>query len=670
MWIDHDSDEVNSKTNSTLRVFIVCGVAGIWRGTSSSLETIQADIDGMLATLTHRGPDSHSTWRDNLNQVFLGHSRLSIVDLSKDGEQPMTSASGRYVVSFNGEIYNHKLLRRELEKHDKDLLFRGHSDTEVMLAAFDRWGVKEALSRCNGMFAIAIWDQVDRTLILARDRFGEKPLLYGWTGSGDQKRLVFASELRSFLALPNFPQEISQQAFDQYLGLGVVPDDTCILRGVNKVSPASVLYFKNCSERPIADSYWTLSENLVAPETRESTAFDNPHERVIETENLLETAVAQQLIADVPVGIFLSGGVDSSLIAALAQKNSPLPISTFSIGFDDPEIDESAHAALVAQCLKTRHHSLKISDQDLLDVIPSLANVYDEPFSDSSQIPTVLLSRLAREQITVALTGDGADELFFGYSRYFRALSWWSRFGNVPLPLRSVSAKVASSLPHVHINAIASYTFRKSRLSRAGEIIRDVSPALASKDLVELHLAIANGSRLQTFGRASIPKKHLKGNIREDLMLSYSDLSQYLPSDILVKTDRAAMSASLETRSPFLDVSVAEHALSLPPELKWQGPENKWVLRKILSNYVPPSISSRPKRGFDVPLAQWLRGPLKDWGAALIESRYDLSELGLHPKRVKKMWDLHQKGTINYHEALWPIIMFGAWSEHHLRHTG
>lgn len=619
----------------------------------------------MLTSLHHRGPDSHSTWSSSDDQVMFGHSRLSIVDLSTDGAQPMTSPSGRYVISFNGEIYNHKDLRRELKNLNPNLIFRGHSDTEIMLTAFDQWGVKEAIKRFVGMFAVAIWDECARTLILSRDRFGEKPLLFGWVGSGVERRLVFASELRSFLLLPDFSRRVSASALQQYLGLGVVPDDTSILQGVQKVPPSSILYFKSHSAAPTKDTYWSLRENLLAACDSPDKHF-NGAELVNLTKRKLETAVSQQLEADVPVGIFLSGGVDSSLIAALAQKFSSKPVSTFSIGFDNPEIDESEQAALVAKCLSTNHRSLKITDGDLLTVIPSLPSIYDEPFSDSSQIPTVLLSKLARKEITVALSGDGADELFFGYSRYFRAISWWTKLRMVPAPLRLLASQIGSCLPHAEINAASSRVTSEGRISRLGEIIRNYSPAMASQDLVSLHLAIANATRLAEFGKASIREKKFEGDLGHDLILAHSDLVQYLPSDILVKTDRAAMSVSLETRSPFLDVNVAEHALRLPTHLKWKNQQNKWVLRQILSEYVPASISERPKQGFDVPLAQWLRGPLKDWGAALVAKSSELSEFGLNSRRINEMWELHQKGRFNYHDALWPVIMLSAWADHYL----
>ena len=661
----HDSAESDFKTNNLRRFLILCGVAGFWRQTSWPATEAKGELDAMLTALKHRGPDARGTWMSSDQRVSLGHTRLSIVDLSEDGAQPMTSLSGRYSLSFNGEIYNYKLLRSELKSLNKNLFFRGHSDTEVLLAAFDQWGIKLALKKCKGMFALAVWDESEQALILARDRFGEKPLLFSWQGPKEVKNLVFASELRSFYSVTGFSAKISTSAFNQYLGLGVVPDNKCIIEGVHKVPPAGLLYFKDPNEFPIADSFWSIEDNL--HEAQSTNNLRSTDQLIAITRSKLETAVSQQLEADVPVGIFLSGGVDSSLVAALARKRASKRISTFSIGFEDPNLDESKHAAVVAKHLDTKHHTLTVSSEDLLSVIPSLGGIYDEPFSDSSQIPTVLLSRLTREHVTVALTGDGADELFFGYARYFRAMSWWQRLIKVPQPFRNIAGKMIGSAPHKRVNELASILARDTRYARLGEMLRDNAAAIAGRDLASTHLAVANGARLQEFNPSSMKTPFVSESLRDDLLLTGSDLLQYLPSDILVKTDRAAMSVGLETRCPFLDVDVAEHAIQLPTHLKWRGGDNKWVLRQILSEHLPASITQRPKRGFDVPLASWLRGPLRDWGTALIEDKSALEEVGLESARIRAIWNEHQEGSINHHEALWPVLMFRAWSEQSLQ---
>ncbi|MER8833117.1 asparagine synthase (glutamine-hydrolyzing) [Mesorhizobium sp. M0045] len=642
----------------------MCGIAGILLASDSADTRPLRAIEQMTAALRHRGPDGEAFWVNCESGVAFGHRRLAIVDLSEAGRQPMHSESGRYVITFNGEIYNFRDLRRELESTGHH--FRSASDTEVMLAAIESWGLEKALTRFAGMFALGLWDLRTRTLHLARDRMGKKPLYIAST----RDALVFASELKAINRFPGFCQELDIDAAAAMLSKGWVPDDSCIWRGVFKLPPGSVLSVTAAEfsgERSVASlshrirRWWSLAE--AATEGRAEQVAGSDEELTNELDGLLRLAVRERMIADVPLGAFLSGGIDSSTVVALMQAQSEKPVRTFTIAFGEGGFDEAPHAAEVARHLGTDHTELHLSAAVARDVIPELPQIWDEPFADESQIPTLLVARLARRHVTVALSGDGGDECFAGYARHFMAARL-RRQHILPSALRRALAAgtglLARAARHDLVGKLplsegARHALRGDRLNRLAQLL-----AAANEDELYRRLTGSSNENLSLHQPpSSIHVEHRLDGLLSRLL--YDDMAGYLPGDILVKLDRASMANSLEGRCPLLDHRVVEFAWRLPTNTKVRNGKGKWILRQLLRRYVPQRLIERPKQGFDVPIAVWLRGPLLSWANDLVadmrlsgDGIFDLAE-------VDACWRDHVDGRHDHSRELWPALMFQAW---------
>lgn len=649
----------------------MCGISGLF--TQSRID--EAVVRRLVRPLEHRGPDAEGIWLDGDAGIGFGHRRLSIVDLSAAGAQPMHSADGRLVLNLNGEIYNHAELRGALEAEHAvpDGGWRGHSDTEVFLQAIAHWGLERALARSVGMFAFALWDRKARTLRLVRDRFGEKPLYYGWCG-GD---LVFGSELKALRAHPRFDHPIDREAVRLLAARGYIPAPWSIYRGIFKLPPATVLTIDASGVAPPLDAppaegssgaisltrYWSYRE-VVREGLRDPIADER--EAVDELERVLGRAIADQSVADVPVGAFLSGGIDSSAIIALYQQHSPRPVSTFSIGFEDRAYNEAPFARAVAERLGTIHHEQIVSEADALATIPLLPAIYDEPFADSSQIPTFLVSRAARAKVTVALTGDGGDELFGGYSRHVMAPLLWDRARRIPRPLRAL-VEPLSRLPTAWFGRAGGFLPSPGRVNLGAKIQKGLQVFAAARDFGDVY-----GSLLDKWSFAPSPVLGAGGepppwdlDVGEGappaVRLMCCDALSYLPDDILCKVDRASMACSLETRVPFLDHRVAQLAARIPIERKIAGAQGKLILRKLLNRHLPESLFDRPKAGFAVPVGAWLRGPLRDWAEELLAPARLGQEGWFDAAAVHGRWRDHLSGRRDSTDAIWAILMFQAW---------
>lgn len=628
----------------------MCGIVGIW----GPLHEKRSLIAAACGCMRHRGPDSEGYWEDERVGLALGHVRLAIIDTSEAGSQPMHSACGRYVLVLNGEIYNHLALREALAHEERAPDWRGHSDTETLLACFAAWGVEKTLEAAIGMFAMALWDRDEGTLSLMRDRMGEKPLYAGFVGGS----FVFASELKALAALPGLDRRPDRRAVSLLMRHNYIPAPWSIYRQIAKVSPGCWMQLnaQQCrlGDMPAQRSYW--SAKLVAQEAHaQPLSFTDDNAAVDALEHVLSAAVQRQTIADVPLGAFLSGGIDSSTIVALLQRASSRPVQTFSIGFDDPRYNEAQHAAAVAAHLGTDHAEHYVSDRDALDLVPTLAQVYDEPFADSSQLPTLLVTRMARRHVTVALSGDGGDELFAGYSRYFRAASWWQRRERVPPALRAPASALLRGLSGVAPGRSAADKMRK---------LADVLAAPHAARFYREFVSYWNDPAEAVID-AQVPSdvfdEPALGGIFPSMTLL--DVQTYLPDDILVKVDRAAMAASLETRVPMLDHHVYAFARGLPMEYLVRGGQGKWLLRQVLYRHVPRELIERPKKGFSVPLAQWLRGPLREWAQSLLEPGR-LRDGGLfHVAPIQRKWQEHVSGQRDWSTHLWSVLTVQAWLE-------
>ena len=680
----------------------MCGFTGFLTLDATALDSPVAIATQMATAIEHRGPDDSGAWADAQAGIALGFRRLSIIDLSPAGHQPMASSSGRFVVAFNGEIYNHMEMRAALQAGSPHPLpppegeglktsWRGHSDTETLLAGFEAWGVEVTLKKTVGMFAIALWDVQTRTLHLARDRFGEKPLYYGWAGSGAGRAFVFGSELKALRAFPGFGNAVCRQALAQYMRFMAVPAPRSIYQGIYKLEPGCLLTIKGVAplgapaqplrppmvyENLTLSRWWSLADVV---QSGVNTPVMDEVEAINTLERRLADAVRLQSLADVPLGAFLSGGVDSSAIVALMQQQAMRPVKTFTVGFEEAGYDESPHARAVAQHLGTDHAELFVTATEAQAVIPLLPAIYDEPFADSSQIPTYLVCRAARQQVTVALSGDAGDELFGGYNRYFWGPRIWSRLAWMPYPVRQMLGAAITALPAAGwdllarpANALLSGGKGVARLGdkahklgarlRGVRSIDDLSRSLVSEwqDPAQVVRGEGGASVVEPVSVLddSVPSRGLE---EHPLRMMFQDSMTYLPDDILCKVDRAAMAVSLETRVPFLDHRVAELAWRLPLDMKIRAGQGKWALRQVLYRHVPRELIERPKAGFGIPVGQWLRGPLRPWAERLLDEKRLQAEGYFYPLPIRTKWAEHVSGQRDHAASLWAVLMFQAW---------
>lgn len=635
----------------------MCGFSGYLGGVNGGRGILSA----MGATIAHRGPDDSGVWLDESSYIGLCHQRLSILDTTVAGHQPMVSASGRYVVVFNGEIYNHLELKEKINNKN----YNGHSDTEVLLACFDEWGVVEALNQAVGMFAFALWDTVECILYLARDRFGEKPLYYGWQGSGANAVFLFGSELRALRAHPSFVSDIDKDALALFLRYRYVPSPHSIYQDIYKLLPGKILSVSLKQREPDISSYWS-SDQLAINGSR--FLYHKSDDVILnDLESLLMKAVRQQMASDVPLGAFLSGGIDSSLIVALMQKESGNAVKTFTIGFYEDQYNEAHYAKTVAEYLKTDHTELYLSKSDVINAIHMLPQVYDEPFADSSQIPTYLISKHARNHVSVCLTGDAGDELFCGYNRYIMIDKYWGVISKFPTSIRRYLGNILSIIPPNILGKVLHFVSHGDVSGKAYKIGKALGMSSVDQVYSELvsdwsssHNAVLNGNANNQllFGRI----KNISGlNDVQKMMLL--DLLTYLPDDILTKVDRAAMGVSLETRVPFLDHNVVEFAWHLPMNFKIRNGSSKWVLRQLLYKHVPRKLLERPKMGFGVPIDSWLRGPLRDWAEELLREDRLKQEGFFNDELIRQKWLQHLSGERNWQYHLWSVLMFQSWYE-------
>lgn len=651
----------------------MCGIAGtIDFRAEFHPDTRNKILGSMLDAIRHRGPDDSGIWQDQDFGIAMGHRRLSILDLSPLGHQPMKSKCGRYQVVFNGEIYNFTDMRTELESIGERFL--GGSDTEVMLAGFSCWGISATVPKMTGMFAIAVWDDLEKRLILIRDRFAEKPLYYGWVGN----HFLFSSELKSLRKHPKWTGSIDRNSLSLFLTYNYVPSPYSIHEGISKLSPGSMLTIqaRKPSEEELPPTqetpYWSVNG---AANTARANPFRGSDEEALNAfDALIRKTVKRQMVSDVPLGAFLSGGIDSSLIVAAMQKESPKPVKTFTIGFQEKDFDEAPDARMVARHLGTEHTELYATPKQALEIIPLLPQIYDEPFSDPSGIPTYLVCSLTKKYVTVCLSGDGGDELMGGYNRYFWTEKIWNQIRNVPRPLRSLAAHFVGTPMFAKIADLGSAvagSSRKGSVRLVADKIGKLSEVITSPSKYELFQRLIsqwkNTEEILVKGMnpstlISQPPFDTSGaNFIETMMLI--DSMTYLPDDIMVKVDRAAMAVSLETRAPYLDHNLFEFAWTLPLDLKVRGNTGKWLLRQALYKYVPKELVDRPKMGFGVPIGDWLRGPLKEWAAELLDANRIKREGFLHSGPITRKWEEHLSGRRNWQYYLWNILMFQAWLE-------
>ncbi len=637
----------------------MCGIAGFW--TTPFEEAVARPIlERMTSTMLHRGPDADGIWLDGRSGIALGHRRLAIVELSALGHQPMASADDRLHLIFNGEIYNFRALRTMLER--EGVQFRGGSDTEVLLALIVRDGLAQALSMCVGMFAIALWDRREKTLQLARDRFGEKPLYVARLPEG----IVFGSTLAPIEQHPAFVPTISREALASLLSHGYVPAPQSIFRDVVKVVPGSILtWVETPCEPPTVTSFWSADDAAARGAIEPFAGSDVDAADALDA--ALRRAVSEQMLADVPLGAFLSGGIDSSLIVAMMQDLGTRPARTFTIGFDDPAFDEARHAEAVARHLGTDHTTLVLSANDALDVIPRLAGIYDEPFADQSQIPTAAVAALARRHVTVALSGDGGDELFGGYRRYAFAERAWRRLSYVPRPIRHLAGHALIAVPRHAWDAVLGVGGRRGdgisgdRLHKLATLMESKSAEHFYRDLLcsWMNPAEVIPSLDETQSTDALSHRVLPGGLLGSMMLC--DQLSYLPDDVLVKVDRATMASSLESRSPFLDHRIAELTWSFNRD-QWQRHGNgKHVVRAVLDRYIPRALIDRPKQGFGVPISSWLRGPLRPWAEELLSVSALEQDGLLSAPPIRRRWEQHLTGQRDWSTSLWHVLMFQAW---------
>jgi len=640
----------------------MCGLVGYWdsRGADCGV------AEQMALCIEHRGPDGAGVWQNQTNDLVFAHRRLSIIDLSQAGHQPMSSPCGRYTLVFNGEIYNHPELRIDLEREGGHFNWRGHSDTETLLAALRHWGIAKTLQHLNGMFAFALWDNIERTLFLARDRMGEKPLYYG----NNNGCFFFGSELKSFKVHPYWRGGIDRNALSLYMRHNYVPAPWSIYQGISKLPPAHYIVIRDAGQRVTEPCcYWNLAE--VAELGMASRGRSDSMELADELDQILREAVLSRMTSDVPLGAFLSGGFDSTMVTALMQAQSSRPVKTFTIGFHEQGYNEAVHAKAVAKHLGTDHTELYIPPEEAMAVIPRLPYIWDEPFSDSSQIPTLLVSELARKHVTVSLSGDGGDELFCGYQRYTKGGKIWQTLSLFPVPLRQAVAALMKVLPGVPLEYLCALLPKSLQIPHLADRLPKLAEVMNEKTVESYyHRLISHCKNPDQLVLGATEPQTIFGHpeqlpkftdFRETMM--YLDSMTYLPDDILTKVDRASMAVSLEARVPLLDHRVVEFSWKVPMSLKYKDGKGKWLLREVLYRYVPRELMERPKMGFGVPIDEWLRGPLRDWAEELLDEKRLREEGFFDSTPIRKMWQEHVTGKRRWHYYLWDVLMFQAWLE-------
>jgi asparagine synthase (glutamine-hydrolysing) len=660
----------------------MCGLAGIL--SMQSNRDILSNVSKMTSRLIHRGPDDYGYWCEQ--NIGMGHRRLSVIDLTDTGAQPMKSSCGRFIIVYNGEIYNHHELRKSLNNENNSLKWQGRSDTETLLNSIIHWGVDEALCKLKGMFAFALWDKAEMKLVLARDRIGEKPLYWGWAG----KDFIFGSELKSLHAHPECPKSVCIEALTQYLRFLYIPAPRSIHPGIYKLEPGTILTITNDlptepPKKPIrpGEKYGSLSIrryfNLNSEiENGIRNLIQDEHEAIFETERVLAKAVKSQMNSDVPLGAFLSGGVDSSLIVALMQKQSEKAIQTFTIGFEEQNYDESNHAAAVAKHIGTIHTKMEVNATNAKDIIYKLPSIYDEPFADSSQIPTHIVSSLARKHVTVALSGDGGDEFFGGYNKYIHGPKLWSYMSCIPFPLRILLGQLLKKIP-MNLWDFFGNGYNKIRLGSKGigdlenkiNLLSDRMQYIQNIDDLYFNMSSVAWTEPTSLclNKVKEPHSQLNDNLPEAILrdpvmrMMAQDMRSYLPDDILCKVDRAAMAVSLETRTPFLDPEMISLSMRIPSSMKINNNEGKKPLREVLYKYVPKELIDRPKAGFKIPIGNWLRGHLREWAEANLSKQRLSNEGYMNPDIIQNIWKEHLSGKKDWTSKLWPILMFQTWKD-------
>ncbi len=648
----------------------MCGIAG-FIDSSHSFKNSQEVLRDMAYTLAHRGPDASGIWFHEPTYMGMAHTRLKIIDCTDAAAQPMHSQSGRFTLVFNGEIYNFQELRDELGT--LGVTFRSHSDTEVLLAAVETWGVQGAARRAVGMFAFAVHDALERMLHLVRDRIGIKPLYFGWIGQGDARVFAFASELKAIVCVPNFERAVDRAALADYFQFLYVPAPRTIWKGISKLAPAHIMSINVDTGETQTAMYWNARAIAERGVAEPFIGTDAQAEDALLTR--VRSAVEAHMVADVPVGAFLSGGIDSTLVTAVMQSISPRPIRTFTVGFQDTQSDERMHATNIAKHLKTEHTNVQVSAHELRDGIPLLAQMFDEPFADSSQLPTYLISRAARQHVTVALSGDGGDELFAGYNRHRMMDHVWPALQKIPAPLRTTAALMIRMFSTKQLDVVGKFAKpilpNALRTSQFGDHLHKLASLAKCKEWTDAYVALVSAwndpaklvidSRPETTRADPIQQANMPDALRA---MQWIDQTTYLVDDILTKVDRASMAASLETRVPLLDHRLVEFAWTLPADMKVRNGQGKWILRQALNTFVPAPLMDRPKMGFAIPLESWLRGPLQDWASDLLDERRVRDQGFLNADVVTNEWNQLCAGGGGHKHKAWALLMWMAWVEH------